>query len=180
VGYFIFNIPSITSRFDKEKIRIVEIGAGVGALSISLAKILEQQEMTKQYEIIMTEIPEELDLLERNVALNSIESEHIALTTDVLYWGCDEDIARIGHADVIIASDVVYEIQHFDILIDTLNRISTQETVFIMAMEHRWKDIEKFWWEDLVGWKWDVVQKKNEHWWEIPEIDVYIMQKISH
>jgi len=64
-----------------------------------------------------------------------------------LDWNSSHDIQNIkskGPFDIVLGTDVVYEIQYFDALINLLVELCSEETVFIMAMEKRWSDIEGY------------------------------------
>jgi predicted nicotinamide N-methyase len=169
---------------DSNSLNVIEIGAGCGALSIALAHFLSQSNVNSR--IYITDLPEELALIKRNVLDNPGVSSNVYLIPYSLDWCSDTDIKNLKEdcvgqeIDWIIGSDVVYEIQHFELLVSVLTKLASRKTRFIMAMEHRWRDIEADWWDRMkrAGWKWTVVEKAGGEWWSsIVEIDVYIMQK---
>ncbi|CAJ1405212.1 unnamed protein product [Effrenium voratum] len=82
--------------------RAVELGAGVGAVGLFLA-------LFKGCEVLLTESPEQLPLLMRNVAENSPEG--LDLQVAPLKWGDEEaleHIAALGKFDLVVGSDVTY------------------------------------------------------------------------
>ena len=129
-----------------------------------------------------------MDLLKRNIASNFTTLQNIEIKE--LFWGnpLDEEIQKIKF-DLILGADIVYEIQHFDLLITTLKDLTTHnpkmdstnhQTTILLAMEHRWKDVENYFFSDLEknGFKTEIIPQEQLHRiYRHPKIDVYRIQR---
>ncbi|KAI8800251.1 putative methyltransferase-domain-containing protein [Cladochytrium replicatum] len=204
------NILGRISSPNQSHLRILEIGSGCGALSIVVSKALgralreaENSTMIENLEIVVTEMEGELDLLDTNMRRNFVwddgrsgftEGSRSIVKVRALDWGSshhwDTLLAEFEttpnkRVDLIIATDVVYEIQAFDHLLSTITSIarsngSSSPTLFLMGMERRWKDVMGFWWEEVqaAGWTWEVEPRdsdrtKREWWEEVEEIEIF-------
>ena len=77
---------------------VVELGCGVGALSIAVAKM-------KAHRVVGTDV-EELQLtVEKNIRLNDVTN----CTFKALYWGKDEWPSEEGSPSLVLASDFLYK-----------------------------------------------------------------------
>ncbi|KXS18377.1 hypothetical protein M427DRAFT_53769 [Gonapodya prolifera JEL478] len=161
---------------------IVEIGAGCGLPGIALAKYRETAG------VVLSELSEELQLVQANVKLNELTSK-----VDIVdyYWGTDVTSWIKTKPDYILAADVVYEIQHFDVLVQAFVDLCTvsnstddpaRRTTIIMAMEHRWKDVEAEFWTRMenAGFVASVVSRETLDPIYVPDaVDLYYIRK-SH
>ena len=98
--------------------KVCELGAGLGLVSILLAK-LNNNSLVKA-PIICTDGDEiSLKLLRSNIASTDCEA---AVTAKKLYWGeaHDDFLEQHGDIDVIVAADVVYEDYQVEALISTV------------------------------------------------------------
>ena len=108
---------SLTAQIDinPPPLRILELGAGTGMLSIVTAKILlQQQSYNPAPEIIATDYhPEVLDNLARNVATNFSKIPGAAVTIKHLDWEAPHYCEPLDRPfDIILAADVIYHPEH--------------------------------------------------------------------
>lgn len=136
--------------------------------------------------VIETELDEELVLLKENVDSNaelfSKAKAQVPLVRE-LYWGSQlQNEFKENQFDFIIGADVVYELQHFSLLFKTLNdltQINSKATI-ILCIEHRWKDVEKYFWDGIrqEGFDFETVPHEKLHeTYNHPKIDIYIITK---
>ncbi|KAL0084518.1 putative methyltransferase-domain-containing protein [Phycomyces blakesleeanus] len=140
---------------------IVDLSAGTGLLGLYLASLMtkESDSQVKCGKITITELDEALALIDKNVDLNqylvpdqpndiSSATTTIRLATKPLLWGNLEQAAECGKADVILASDVLYESEFFEDLVKTFVDLSTSETRIYIGYKRRGfeaADERRFW-----------------------------------
>lgn len=103
--------------------RVLELGAGTGAVGIGCARIGASY-------VAVTDLEEVIPQMEANVVLNELKNAE-ALP---LGWGSDPELDRFGNLDLIVLSDVVYDPELYDLLIATLT-----------AIAKRFPDIQVMW-----------------------------------
>lgn len=156
--------------------RVCEIGAGCGVTGIVAAQL--------GAEVVLTELEEELKLLETNVSQNPInlssmgESKKQGSTeTKEFFWGSDPTHLGLPF-DVIIAADCVYELQLFDQLAKALKDICSPQTKAYFCIEHRWSDIEQWWWKEVKkDFNVRIVPREEHGSMSHPKIDIYELKK---
>ncbi|KAJ3070181.1 hypothetical protein HDU98_006798 [Podochytrium sp. JEL0797] len=177
---------------------VVEIGSGCGLVGVVAGKCLEsfakKLDPRLHVTVIMTDLTDEVKVLEATVQANSTGSCLSNVLAEPLSWGSTDEFDALkqkystsggaNFVNLILATDIVYELQHFDDLIATLNNLCPRnsKTMMLMAMERRWADVTGFWWEDCkrAGWKWELVGKEfaGGMWWgEVDKIEFYWMPK---
>lgn len=159
--------------------RVCEIGAGCGVTGIVVAQL--------GADVVLTELEEELKLLENNVRQNPIfpspyssllHSTHVGSTqTKKYYWGTDPSHLNAPF-DIVIAADCVYELQLFDELAKALVDISSDNTIAYFCIEHRWSDIEEWWWKAIKQHFTIRLVPHSDHGpYSHPTIDIYELRK---
>lgn len=96
----------------------------------------------KQGKITITELDEAVDLIDKNILINnflnaSSNKSLLQLQTRQLLWGNTEEAQHCGKADLIIASDVLYEAQFFEDLVKTFVDLSTNTTRIYIGYKRR-------------------------------------------
>lgn len=100
--------------------RILEVGCGMALSSLLLNH--------RQADITATDYhPAVVDFLDHNTALNNDKD----INFERLDWS--EDNSHLGHFDVIIGSDLLYEDQHIEILADFIERHAKPTCEFIIV-----------------------------------------------
>ncbi|KAI8050863.1 putative methyltransferase-domain-containing protein [Syncephalis plumigaleata] len=133
--------------------RAIELGSGTGIVGLVFAHCLQHRrhqlvdtvETTEPDQVILTDKSELLPLMERNIAINpSISPSECQVTAMVMDW-TDESVPSSLESmpiDVILLSDLLFDITLYDPLLDTLNRLASQNTEIILAFERRQFDQE--------------------------------------
>jgi protein N-lysine methyltransferase METTL21A len=120
-----------TSIQDKH---IIEVGAGGGlvGLAVALGCILD-------HSILLTDQLPMLNLMEKNISLNGLESCASALVYD---WG-SKPVPQFptpsGHPDIVLAADCVYFEPAFPLLLQTLSDLIGPETICYFCFKKRRK-----------------------------------------
>eukprot|EP01061_Rhynchopus_euleeides_P032014 TRINITY_DN53070_c0_g1_i1.p1 TRINITY_DN53070_c0_g1~~TRINITY_DN53070_c0_g1_i1.p1 ORF type:complete len:234 (+),score=73.41 TRINITY_DN53070_c0_g1_i1:53-703(+) len=78
--------------------RVAEVGAGTGLVGIVAAKLGAR-------EVVLTDLPTELPLLQRNAELNGV-TDTVAVRP--CSWGDAEHMEALGKFDVVLVSDCLY------------------------------------------------------------------------
>ncbi|SCU97063.1 LAME_0F18382g1_1 [Lachancea meyersii CBS 8951] len=105
--------------------RVLELGAGTGLVGIALIqKLLEAQEKCPAITFHLTDLPEIVPNLIRNVELNNCnQTSDLTVIADVLDW-TDPSYFRVSHGsqkfDVLLIADPLYSPQHPQWIIDMI------------------------------------------------------------
>ncbi|KAG0165668.1 Methyltransferase-like protein 21D [Apophysomyces sp. BC1034] len=116
--------------------KVLDLSAGTGLLGLSLADISN---------VVITELDEALGLIDQNVTFNGYDG---TVQTKSLLWGDAKQAAECGKADVILASDVLYEAEFFEDLVKTFVDLSTSQTKIYIGYKRRGFEPEeerRFW-----------------------------------
>ncbi|KAI7871947.1 putative methyltransferase-domain-containing protein, partial [Mucor mucedo] len=117
--------------------RVLDLSAGTGYIGLSIAQCYQECEQPPH--IILTDLEEALGLIEENQVLNGIQDSS-RLSIKTLSWGNKEeaaDITKDGALDVIIASDVLYNVEHFSKLISTFRDLCDASTIIYLCYKQR-------------------------------------------
>ncbi|KAJ3125849.1 hypothetical protein HK098_008162 [Nowakowskiella sp. JEL0407] len=183
---------------DEDKFRILELGSGCGVLGVVMGKLFSDSCGFEgvNVDVVVTDMDDEVTVIEETLECNFHrvevcedtgmkvfrEGSNTTIRALPLKWGDSNDWRNIqnssepAHVDLIVGTDVVYEIQAFYQLLSTMNDICPigSPTLFLMCMERRWKDVEAFWWETVQenGWKWEYAERDVGCWWDLDKIDI--------
>ncbi|KAJ3342558.1 hypothetical protein HDU93_001945 [Gonapodya sp. JEL0774] len=157
---------------------VIEIGAGCALPGIAIAKYCKPER------VILTDLADEISLLQANVCANGLGPDSVSKVEVIEYFWGTEPTWLEAAPDYVLAADVVYEIQHFQELVKALSDLSRdkeeQQTIIIMAMEHRWKDVEEEFWRLMAsaGFVHKTVERRHLDPQFVPlEIDVYVIRR---
>lgn len=112
---------------------------------------------SNQSKITITELDEAVDLIDKNIAINhylvsssfsSAAKPNNLISTKNLLWGNTEQAKTCGKADLIIASDVLYEAQFFEDLVKCFVDLSKPTTRIYIGYKRRGFDEaeeKRFW-----------------------------------
>lgn len=130
----------------------IDLSAGTGLLGLYIASIMASPRSTiKQGKITITELDEAVDLIDKNILINhylTTRNPQCQLQTRSLLWGNTEQAEACGKADLIIASDVLYEAQFFEDLVKAFVDLSHSTTRIYIGYKRRGFDEaeeQRFW-----------------------------------
>lgn len=159
--------------------KVCEIGAGCGVTGIVAAQL--------GADVVLTELEDELKLLEKNCLENPIFPSPSSVasgspssgstTVKEFFWGNDASHLGIPF-DVIIAADCVYELQLFDQLVKALTDITSPQTKAYFCIEHRWSDVEQWWWKEVKKhFNVRLIPQEQHGTMSHPKIDIYELKR---
>lgn len=118
--------------------RVLELGAGLGLVGISLAKLLPSAY------IVLTDKSDRLRILQHNIATNH-STAHVASYD----WEHEHSTIHDQHWDVVLVSDCIWEPSLHPLLLQALDRVMKQDTILLMAYELRDAAVEKGFFDSL-------------------------------
>lgn len=118
---------------------VVELGSGVGCVGLAAA--------TLGANVLLTDLPHILPILEKNVELNKESYPEISGMAKVLSlpWGEKTKLEQIP--DLILLSDCIYYKESIDLLVSTLKYLSEHKTKIILSQEIRGTETQKGCWK---------------------------------
>jgi len=113
---------------NNESCNVVELGTGTGLVGIILSALLETQQSPIIRNILVTDLPSAIPLIQHNISANADLYPSVSLSVAVLDW--DEPTHELpphynNGVDVIIMADVTYNTASFPSLIRTLKNLLT-------------------------------------------------------
>lgn len=119
-------LAHLMSDFDIKGKRILEVGCGIGLTSLLLNN--------RKADITATDYhPEAGAFLQKNVSLN--KGKEIPFTRT----GWNDEKSDLGKFDLILGSDLLYEVEHIDLLSDFINQHAKPECEVIIVDPGRGK-----------------------------------------
>lgn len=120
------DFTDFTSIDSTKKLKILELGTGVGLVSIHLGKMLPKAD------IFATDLADAKEICEMNISLNDVGDN---VKFGELDWeGYKEPAASW---DMIIVTDCTYNPTYYDALLNVLRRESNPNTIVILAHKFR-------------------------------------------
>lgn len=91
--------------------------------------------------MILTDLPHITGLTQHNLTLNCGEQQHSKVVNHI--WG--QDVTDLmPEPDLITGADVVYQQEHFDSLITTLQELAAPHTLIFLAFKLRGRGEQSF------------------------------------
>ncbi len=117
-------------KWTTTKKSIVEIGSGLGVVGLSFmatasSLLSHRKSDVKKIKLVMTDLPSTIPLIEYNILSNS---KHLSsccsnsIRAQQLVWGEDFSLPSFD-ADLILASDILYNIQAYELLCQSISSI---------------------------------------------------------
>ncbi|OQR86358.1 hypothetical protein ACHHYP_10628 [Achlya hypogyna] len=122
--------------------QVVELGAGVGLVGMTLAAMGVN-------DVVLTDQAYCLPLLHKNVEVNFSSSMATPPRVAELQWG--ETAPANLRPDLVVASDILYNVKVFPALVATLAEIMTPTSTMYMAVETRNAAVEREFFAQLAG-----------------------------
>eukprot|EP01087_Luapelamoeba_hula_P000099 TRINITY_DN10053_c0_g1_i1.p1 TRINITY_DN10053_c0_g1~~TRINITY_DN10053_c0_g1_i1.p1 ORF type:complete len:257 (+),score=25.95 TRINITY_DN10053_c0_g1_i1:78-848(+) len=161
--------------------RVMELGSGCGLVGIVAYKLGAN--------VVVTDMEDYMPLLRKNVERNcpgarqfeqSSEGETGSISAELLEWGSNTHNHH-GYGstfDYILGSDIVYALQGFEELAESLLALSDSHTRIYLAYEHRWRDVEGYFFEVVTPhFKVTEVEQSQHHpYYSTPIIRIFLLQ----
>jgi predicted nicotinamide N-methyase len=118
-----------------QPLSVLEVGAGCGLLGLVIAH--------GGHQVVLTEHPDALGNLQRNVVANrGTLPTKASATAAQLRWGVREDIDAVtslgtGTFDMIVGTDVVYQAELVEPLLQTISAFSSSKSVVWLCLQER-------------------------------------------
>lgn len=141
---------------------VVELGAGTGIPGLTAAALGAS--------VVLTDIPELLPGLQRNVDENGLQQR---TTVKSLMWG-DDCSPLSPPVDFVFMSDLLYDVKAMPALCKTLNHLADGRTQILLAYELRYGTTECF--KALLeeGFRWTKVPQEELHpQWQSEDIGIF-------
>lgn len=122
--------------------KILELGSGTGIVGIIAAKIFGSKA-----EIIITDVAEVVPNMQKSIELNSFETVNI--TAASLVWGDEITNPEFFDQDYILASDIFYSEELFEIFIQTLVELTVSGKTKVYICGEKRRKIEKRFWKRI-------------------------------
>jgi predicted nicotinamide N-methyase len=132
VGGTVWDAAMVLARFlalnqatiFRDVTRVLELGSGTGLCGIAVAML------KPEVEVVVTDQASHLDLIRKNVLLNSVTNVRV----EELNW---LNPSNLGHFDLIIGSDLVYDETLFAPLVETLSLSASSDSEIYLCSELR-------------------------------------------
>ena len=121
--------------------RVLELGAGAGMCGLTLGMLGAI--------VIVTELAEVVPVLKENIEINRLQH---ACTAEELPWGEHQSFEWFQSSapfDVVIGCEVAYAVSFQKQLVETLVASCKRETLVFIGHEHRWKDVDEWFLEEI-------------------------------
>ena len=149
---------------------VLELGAGVGVVGISISVLGAQ--------VTITDCEWLVETMKENVDLNKQYAKYPVQVRE-LYWGRDLDQWRGTKWDYVIAADTIYQQELVPAQLKTLETVTDEHTEILYCFEeHNPESARKFW--ELVGDKftWERLMIEDHHEeYRHPKITIVRMKK---
>lgn len=123
-------------KVDLKGKRVIELGAGTGLVGI-VAALLGAN-------VTITDREPALEFLAANVRENIPPSQQGAVQVSELTWGENLHLYPTGSFDLILGADIVYLEETFPALLQTLEHLSSENTVVLLSCRIRYERDERF------------------------------------
>ncbi|QHS71828.1 S-adenosylmethionine-dependent methyltransferase [Saccharomyces paradoxus] len=114
---------NFAANSDTKQIKVLELGAGTGLVGLSWALKWRELHGTDNIEIFVTDLPEIVTNLKKNVSLNNLQDFVQAETLD---WTNPQSfIDKFGHEnefDIILVADPIYSPQHPEWVVNMISK----------------------------------------------------------
>lgn len=118
------------------------LGSRTGCVGLLVGFLCRHLNPGYKTRITLTDLPDALDLINQNHKLNLGSNGDKNIRIEKLAWGNAKDAKRVlkggGPADIIVASDVLYDPEYFALLVHSLRWLSTPgKTVIYLGYKRR-------------------------------------------
>ena len=128
------NLARLLQRSNPQGLSILELGSGCGITGLNIAGLCSRST------VLLTDLPDAIEILNRNVGLAQPASGGLKLATTVLDWDAPvpEMVAK-QQFDLVVLSDCTYNSDSIPGLVKTLSSIarSSPHTLIVIALKVR-------------------------------------------
>ena len=128
------NLPRLLQRSDPQGLSILELGSGCGITGLHIA------DLCLKSTVLLTDLPDAIEILDRNVEFAQSVSSGYKLATAALDWDVrvPEMIAK-QRFDLVVLSDCTYNSDSIPGLVKTLSSIarSSLHTLIVISLKVR-------------------------------------------
>ena len=138
--FCLFCYSNFLSQLFSDGADVLELGSGIGVCGIAVRRLTDAKSVT------LTDVVDALPLMERNAAeaktttTTSTSSLRCALFIEALQWGVDAVSAinwRTRSFDIIVGSDLLYQLESHDALFETLEHFFTLNPRCVFVLSHK-------------------------------------------
>jgi hypothetical protein len=129
--------------------KILELGAGLGVVGLAFAATSLQPVV-----VTLTDVDAAMPLLIHNVQENSaLLPQHVEIQTKPLLWSTPEDsgTSNMEHYDLILGSDLLYNVQSIEALVATVLRHLKLAGTIVLSVRWRKPDLERSFFQQTQG-----------------------------
>ena len=141
-------------------IQIVELGSGCGIVGLAISELLSR--FVHALQVILTDLPEAMEILERNIAVATAArapKDNVDVQKRILDWDealkSEEDVQGIGgdpdriklQPDLVVVSDCTYNVDSLPSLVQAIKRLlknkpaSESEVLVSLKRRHTSEDV---------------------------------------
>jgi predicted nicotinamide N-methyase len=115
--------------------QILDLSTGTGLIGLYLAGLAEAELRSsnnrtftaKRTSVVLTDLHDAMDLIRHNISSNSRIAPQVDISSQELKWGGSlSDTKDLQGLDMVIASDVIYDVSAFESLLSTLEGLCTR------------------------------------------------------
>jgi len=167
--------PSLENVIKDAK-TVVELGSGSGVCGLAFvatasSKLSKRKGDAKKLNVLLTDMPSAMDLLEYNMKVNKDQlSSHIdeqSFRAKPLVWGKDTSALSLGSVDLILGSDLLYNvsIETFKALSSTIQAVdTTKKAKIVLSVRWRKPEEERTFFQEMesAGYEFNLLQEASD------------------
>ena len=128
------DLAKLIQRTTRSGLRILELGSGCGIVGLQISGICSTSD------VLLTDLPQAMDILEYNVEHAKYESSRARLTTAVLNW--DRPLPQVvadQPKDVVVLADCTYNPDSIPGLVKTLRSVAeiSPDVLTVVSLKRR-------------------------------------------
>lgn len=117
-------VDYVLGAFNKQEFKqstVLELGSGTGFVGLAISSFLDPKL------VVLTDLPSHVESIAGNVALNGLENIEVC----ALDW--NDKNCLLDPFDVIIGTDIAYQVEYYDPIVETFKKYSKKSTKIILG-----------------------------------------------